>query len=307
VSFEVTDQWLVDTMLKNDWCLNTQVFVYPGGIEKKELNVPTGEAVVASITDVLYLSKKAVYFRDKAGKFTRLPWSEMEDVVWSLRKVNGQSVQAIGYETTDGRKTVVPMPFSFVPRYFSQVHETCFAELGAGGKTCRLPGPARFQSCARLADKDLAWPESVRGDRIVWFRELVCPCGGEEAFALQYLGRVLENGLVADGELRQRVVAECKACGDVLEVFDSFRNGYNAVICGEHKKEPPGREAKTAYICRCGSNQFSIGVAAVYDVDSEELAGFRKDKRCEAYGWFMAYAKCRLCKTVTQVVDYETA
>jgi len=121
------------------------------------------------------------------------------------------------------------------------------------------------------------------------------------------LGRLLENGLVGDGELRQRVVAECKGCGEALEVFDSFRNGYNAVICGENKQEPSGREVKTTYKCRCGKNQFSLGAAAVYDVDSEDLAGFRKDKRSEAYGWFTLYATCRSCKAVTQVVDYETA
>ncbi len=307
MSFNITDQWIVDTMLKNDWCLNTEVFVYPQGVDKKELPIPAGEKVVASITDVLYLSRQAVYVRDRAGKYTRIPWSEINDIVWSLRKVNGQTVQAIGYKTTDGRNIVTPMPFSFVPFYFSEVHETCFAELTAGGKTCRLSGPARFQANALAADKDVAWTKSVRRDRTVWFRELVCPCGTDKGFALRYLGRLLENGLVADGELRQRVVAECKACCDILEVFDSFRNGYNAVICGEHKKEPPGREANTAYKCRCGKNQFSLGAAAVYDGDSEDLAGFRKDKRSEAYGWFTVYATCRLCTTVTPIVDYETA
>lgn len=263
MSFEVTDQSIVDTMRKNDRCLNTEVFVYPDGLDKEELPVPTGEKIVASITDVLYLSRNAVYLRDKAGKYARLPWSDIDDIVWSLRKVNGQTVQAIGYKTTDGRKIVTPMPFSFAPLYFSQVHETCFAELTAGGKTCRLPGPARFQPYARAAGMDAPWTESVRRDRTVWFRELVCPCGTDKGFALLYLGRLLKDCLVADGELRQRVEAECKACGDKLEVFDSFRNGYKAVICGEHKKEPPGRAAKTAYKCGCGKNQFSLGAAAV--------------------------------------------
>ncbi|HEX4794147.1 MAG TPA: hypothetical protein VH370_10160 [Humisphaera sp.] len=307
MSFEVTDQWIVDTMLKNDWCLNTEVFVYPEGVDKKELPIPAHEKVVASITDVLYLSRIAVYVRDKAGKYTRLPWSDIDDIVWSLRKVNGQTVQAIGYKTTDGRKIVTPMPFTFVPAYFSEVHETCFAELTAGGKICKLPGPARFQAYARAPGKDAAWTQSVRRDRTVWFRELACPCAADQGFALRYLGRLLKNGLVADGKLRQRVVAECKGCANLLEVFDSFRNGYNAVICGEQKKEPPGREATTAYKCRCDKNEFSLGAAAVYDTDSEDLAGFRKDKRSEAYGWFTLYATCRSCKRVMRLVDYETA
>jgi hypothetical protein len=55
VSFEVTDQWIIDTMLKNDWCLNAEIFVYAQGIEKRELNAPTGEKVVASITNVVSL------------------------------------------------------------------------------------------------------------------------------------------------------------------------------------------------------------------------------------------------------------
>lgn len=308
MSFRITDRWIVDTMLKNDWCLNTEVFVYPDGLDKKELPVPVGEKVVASITDVLYLSKKAVYLRDKAGRYMRLAWSDIDDVVWSLRKVNGQIVQAIGYKMTDGRKIVTPMPFDGVPYYFAEVHETCFAELTARGKTCRLSGPDRLQAYALAADEDAPWAKSVQRDRTVWIRELVCPCGTDKGFALRYLGRVLKDGLVADGELRQRVEAECKACGDMLEVFDSFRHGYNAVICGEYREEPPGREARTAYKCRCGKNRFSLGVAADYDNGcQDELAGFRKAKRSEAYGWFTAYATCRSCQAVTAVVDYETA
>ena len=51
----------------------------------------------------------------------------------------------------------------------------------------------------------------------------------------------------------------------------------------------------------------SLGVAAVYNTDSEDLIGIRKDRRSEAYGWFFAVAKCAACKTIARVVDYETA
>jgi len=113
--------------------------------------------------------------------------------------------------------------------------------------------------------------------------------------------------LIADGELRQRLTAACIGCGQEIEVFDAFRNGYNAVICGEHNHEPPGREATSAYGCLCGGIRFGLGVVAQYDVDPDELAGFRKAKRSEAYGWFTVYATCRACKVVIKVVDYETA
>lgn len=307
MAFKVTDRWIIDTLRENDRSLNAEVFVYPDGIQKAELGTPAGEKVCASVTDVLYLSTRAVYLRDKKGEYTRLPWADIDDMVWSLRKVNEQTVQAIGYKTIDGRKIVIPMPFAFVPAFFGDVHDTCLAELTPSGKTCKLPGPVRFKSYACPAAKDVAWAKNVRRDKTVWFRELACPCGAGKGFALRYLGRLLKGGLVADGELRQCVIAECKACGEALEVFDSFRNGYNAVICGEHKNEPPGREAKSAYKCRCGKNQFSLGVAAVYDADSEDLAGFRMDKQSEAYGWFTLYGTCRLCKAVTQIVDYGTA
>jgi len=92
MAFDVTDQWIIDTMRKNDWCLNTEVSVHPDGVQKEELKIPPGEKVCASITDVLYLSTRAVYLRGKSGTYTRLPWAEIEDMVWSLRKVNGQTV-----------------------------------------------------------------------------------------------------------------------------------------------------------------------------------------------------------------------
>jgi hypothetical protein len=307
VSFGVTDDWIVETMRKNNWCLNTEVFVYPDGLDKKELNIPNGEKVVASITDVLYLSTKAVYCRNKAGAYVRVPWSDVDDIVWSLRQVNGQTVQAITYKTTDGRKVGTPMPFTFVPYHFSTVHNTCFTELAPGGKTCKLPGPVRLQPYARTPEKSAPWLQDVQLSKIVWARGLACRCGAEEEFTLRYLGDLRDSGAIAEGELRQRLVAQCKTCGESLEVFDSFRHGYNAVICGEQRNEPPGREAKTEYRCRCGKDRFSLGVVAFYDVDSDELRGFRKDKRSEAYGWFTVYATCCSCETVTRVVDYETA
>lgn len=305
MAFAVTDQWLIDTMVKNDWCLNSDVFVYPDGLQKDELKIPAGEKVCASISDALYLSIKAVYVRNKTGTYTRLLWAEMDEVAWLLRTVNGYPVSAIRYATIDGRKSVAVMPFSAIPRYFYEVHNTCFAELSPGGKKCKLPGPVRFATYARVAAEAAPWTEKIRRDKTVWFRELACRCNAEKGFSLHYLGQLMENGCITDGELRQRLVATCKACGESLEVFDSFRNGYNAVICGEHKKEPPGREAKTVYKCCCDRNRFSLGVAVVYDAD--DLNGFRKDKRSEAYGWFSAYATCKSCHKVTHVVDYETA
>jgi len=58
---------------------------------------------------------------------------------------------------------------------------------------------------------------------------------------------------------------------------------------------------------RFRSFRFFLGVAVVYDTDSEDLLRFRKVKRSEAYGWFTGFATCGACKTVARVVDYETA
>lgn len=199
------------------------------------------------------------------------------------------------------------MPFEFVPAFFAEVIDRCFQELAPGGRICTLPGPARLKPYARAVAPDLAWAEGVRREKTVWVRELVCPCGSANGFTLRYLGWLLADGLIADGELRQRVVAVCAACERELELFDSFRHGYNAVIGGESKNEPPGRKATTRYRCGCGKSRFSLGVTAVFDADGEDLIGFRKDKRSEAYGWFSAYATCQSCKAVAKVVDYETA
>lgn len=307
MSFDITNDWIVDTMRKNTWCLNTEVFVYPDGLDSKELAVAEGEKVVASITDVLYLSRMAVYCQGRQGDYDRIPWSEIDDIVWSLRKVNGQTVQAASYKTVDGRKVVAVMPFTFVPFYFSEVQTTCFAELSPGGKRCKLPGPTRLQPYARAVDSKSPWLEDVQQSTIAWIRELACSCGVDQGYAFRYLGDLRDNGLIADGESRQRLVGQCKDCGDSLEVFDSYRHGYNAVICGERASEPAAREAVTEYQCRCGENRFSIGVVALYDVDSEELRGFRKDKRSEAYGWFAVYGTCLHCEAISQVIDYETA
>jgi hypothetical protein len=307
MAFQITDQWIIETMNKNDWCLNTIVFVYPDGAVKEELNFPPGEKVCASITDALYLSTRAVYLRGKAGKYTRLLWADIDDMTWSLRKVDGQTVQAISYKVSDGCKIVTPMPFTFVPKYFGQVIEACFAELSPGGKTCRLPGPDRLKSYAHPVEKDARWLAGVLQDRIVWARELLCPCESRKGFSVGYLGRRHQDGLIAGGDLRQRVEGKCNSCGKTVEVFDAFRNGYNAVICGESNSEPAGRLANSVYECQCGSKQFSIGVVALYDVGDEDLAGFSKAKRSEGYGWFSAYATCHRCKTVIEVIDYETA
>jgi hypothetical protein len=304
----VTDTWIVRQIRKDkDDGLNVTVFVYPRGVQKPELPTMDGEKICASATDVLYLSTDAVYLRDKAGGYARLPWAEIDDLDWVLRTVDGEPVQAMRFLTGRGRKIVVPMPFDFVPYHFGEVVAACVRELTAGGKTCKLPGPMRLERYARPVPDDAPWAKDVTEGRTVWVRELTCPCGARKGFALRYLGRLLRDRTVADGDLRQRVVAECRGCDKALELFDSYRNGYNAVICGESADEPPGREASTAYACRCGKNRFFLGVVADYDAASEDLAGFRKDKRSEAYGWFTAFATCGACKTVARVVDYEAA
>lgn len=212
------------------------------------------------------------------------------------------------FQTVDGRKLIVaPMPFDSVPYHLLVVLDDCVRELSRGGRTCKLPGPARLKSYARIVQGDPPWAREVTEERSVWVRELACRCGSGKGFALRYLGRLLRDRMIADGDLRQRVVADCKGCSRALELFDSYRNGYNAVICGEYKDEPPERGAKTPYSCRCGKNRFFLGVAVVYDTDSEELVGIRKYKRSEAYGWFTAFATCAACKKVARVVDYETA
>src|SRR5438094_4698303 len=117
----ISDKWIVKQIRKDDGSLNETVFVYPRGLRKPELPTVGREKICASVTDVLYLSAQAVYLRDKAGGYVRLAWADIEDLDWRLRTVEGRAVQTLRFVTADGRRTVVPMPFEFVPYYFAEV------------------------------------------------------------------------------------------------------------------------------------------------------------------------------------------
>src|SRR5262245_45039927 len=108
----ITDQWIVRQLRKDkDDGFNETTFVYPRGLRKPELSTKHGEQVCAGVTDVLYFSTDAVYVRDKAGGYARLPWAQVDDLDWVLRTVAGEPVQAMRFLLADGRKIVVPMPF----------------------------------------------------------------------------------------------------------------------------------------------------------------------------------------------------
>src|SRR5262245_5571458 len=217
----ITDKWIVRQIRKDrDDGLNETIFVYPRGLGKPELPTRDGEKVCASASEVLYISTDAVYVRDKTGDYTRLPWAEIDDVDWLLRTVNRKTVQAMRFQTTGGQKIVVGMPFDFVPYYFGEVIAACVRGLTPGGKTCKLPGPARLAAHARPVPDGAPWATEVIPERTVWVRELVCPCGSGKGFTLCYLGRLLRGRTVADGDLRQRVVAGCRGCGEALDLFD---------------------------------------------------------------------------------------
>src|SRR5262245_55320723 len=198
----ITDQWIVRQLRKDkDDGFNETTFVYPNGHRKPELPAKNGETICAGVTDVLHFSTDAVYVRDKAGGYTRLPWAEIDDFDWVLRTVKGEPVQAMRFHI--GRRTiVVPMPFDFVPYHFGEVIDACVRELTAGGKTCKLPGPARLAAYARPVPSDAPWAREVRTGRSVWVSELTCPCGSGKGFELRYLGRLLRGRTVADGDLR---------------------------------------------------------------------------------------------------------
>lgn len=305
---KITEQWIIETMSQDRTVMNTLLFVYPdGGMKKPELGALPGEKICGSFADVYYLSTKAIYLQDRSKAYVRIPWIEIDSYKRLMRSIKGNSYARFQYTLVDGRKFDVTFPTESMPWYFCEVHEECMIELSAGGKKCRLPGPVRLHDYAQPVVDDAPWLQKIARNSIVWVSELQCPCKSTRGFSLRYLGKLLSNGLIADTELRQKIVVTCLGCKRELELFDAYHHGYNAVICKECEQEPPDRQPTHDYKCSCGKNQFALGVAAVFDADSEDLLGFRKDRRSEAYGWFCAMGTCKSCGKVCNIIDYETA
>jgi hypothetical protein len=180
-----------------------------------------------------------------------------------------------------------------------------------------VDGPRHLAGRTRLLSPDerVGWlrrAASLLTGPTDWARRIVCTCGREDAFGVSVTDpfrKLFSLHGIDVGVVHLELT--CGACGSSLTVFDNWKNGWNAVICGEREELPPDYTARVQaslepVTCLCGSTAFGCVVWFSYDCHPNDLPESEEDWD-EAFGAFAAWTICARCGIAPQIADAETA
>ena len=130
----------------------------------------------------------------------------------------------------------------------------------------------------------------------------LCCCNSHE-FKISFNGalhrNIFSNIYVAPENDRLALVAQCKKCGDSIQVFDSTIDGYEKSISSIIEKE------QLLSCKKCGNNNYSLHIKYEYP-DMKELIELGIEAPDTAFTWIWISLECNCCGTkYKNFIDYD--
>ena len=290
---------LINRLFKMEIAEKTDSFcqLYEKGTTLDCLPLAQGELVYGVYKEKYYFSELALYVREKEN-VRRIPWRQITGCSTEhgdgkkVSKLNLLSGQEINVRVGD-------MAVGWSGRV-SQLFHQMIKKYATGTFEFKTLGPPHLQALTcDLSETERAILPEPSSSNNTWRKSIKCSCG-EVRFEIRYLGELADHLICDQDEQMQRIEAVCKSCARVIEIFDSYRHGYNAVICYEGEAEPQGRKVDNEYSCNCGSYTFSLAVEADYDTPLEELPAEDRSKYDSSYSWVRCVSSVFRVRNSTQ-------
>ena len=173
--------------------------------------------------------------------------------------------------------------------------------LERAGKSLRATPPKCLEgSNAIPANPGPAW------DGFAYW-SLRCPCGSRNGRVLGYSLAKLLPSYKGRERFCSPLGFHCDACGQEIEIIDTDKHGYDAVLAKPMERRGTG--PRDEFECfNCGSKSFSLVVAfghgAPDDADTPKGRGLTKRDLFDA---FTCLGTCKLCAMDSWIAEYELA